>query len=155
MAKWIGSWWQHLPWKNRWITFAIGSVVLVLALSVLLAALSSPATAPPPNGAERLATRFYAAIEQHSYAAAYGMLAPSQQAELTQYAFTLFAQEQDNTSGPVTAYHEVRYDKDTNHANQGVVELSVTRGGKVTYIIHLTMVQTSGIWQILTEDRPI
>jgi len=127
-------------------------VVIVLALMVSRAHMSLP----PPNPAEVVAKQFYTAIQQQNYPAAWGMLASDQQAQLTQFAFIRFAQEQDHTYGAVTGFSELRYDGDRNHANQGVVQLHVTRASKLQYQIGLTITrEADGTWKISQEDHAI
>ena len=141
--------------RNRLVWGIVGALVVVIILGIVLPKVFAPQP-PPPNGAERVATSFYAAIKNQAYPTAYGMLADQQQAELTIFSFTLFAREQDAQAGPVTAFQEVRYDRDTNHPNEAEVQERVTRGGHTHYVIVLTMQQQSdGTWKILAEDRAI
>lgn len=140
------------------IVIAIISVLLicVTGYSVTRIAISTTQQKQGPNAAEIVAQNFYAAIQHQQYAAAYAYLSPDQQAKITQYSFTLFAKEQDIVNGPVTSFKEQRYDRDTNAANQGTVQMFVTRSKGITYTIHLQMIQESdGSWKIREEDRPI
>lgn len=138
------------------IVFAVLVSLLVLAaLAFTLAHLFLPG-ARPPNAAENAATAFYTAVKQQNYTSAYDLLADEQQAKITQYSFALVAQEDDTQNGQVTAFHEVRYDRDTNHTNEAEIQVSVTRARSGTYIVKLTMIQApDGTWKILEEDRPI
>ena len=141
--------------RNRLILGLMSALVVVIILGVVLPRLFAPKP-PSPNGAERVAASFYTAIKQQDYTTAYGMLADQQQAELTSYAFTLYARQQDTQSSPVTAFQEVRYDRDTNQANESEVQERVTRGQHTHYVIVLTMQQQpNGTWKILAEDRAI
>lgn len=153
MLAYVSDKWRA---RNRFgVTLAGVLAVLFIILAITVVNLLRP-TVPPPNGAERLATSFYTALEQQNYQQAYTMLADQQQLELTPYTFTLFARAQTQKYGPVTAFHEVRYDRDTNHANQGVVRERITRGNHTQYLIGLTMVQSpDGTWKILEEDHAI
>ncbi len=140
--------------RSRTLLAALAGIVIFLVVIVIVVKLFASQT-PPPNAAERQVTNFYTAIKQQDYAAAYGLLADQQQAELTQYAFTLFARQQDQAHGVVVAFHEVRYDKDTNNPNQAFVQERVTRAHE-TYLIKLTLQQQpDGSWKILAEDQPI
>ncbi len=135
-------------------TLAGGVLVVILVVIILARAAAMKTT--PPNAAELAAKSFYTAIQHQDYPAAWGMLADAQQAQLTQFAFIRFAQEQDAKYGVVTAFHETRYDADRNHANQGVVQMRVTRASKLQYLIGLTITRaTDGTWKILEEDHAI
>lgn len=142
--------------KRGLIGVGAGMVVLVVLFVVAFRLLAAKPAPPPQNAAEQLAANFYGAVAHQQYTAAYAMLAPQQQAELTAFAFTLFAREQDQQFGMVTAYQEVRYDRDRNAANQGVVQERVTRGQHTRYVIGLTMQQQAdGTWKILEENHAI
>jgi hypothetical protein len=141
--------------RSRYILAALAGVVLFVIVAIAVVKLAAP-QAPPPNAAEQQAANFYAAVKRHDYATAYNLLADSQQAQLTQFAFTQLAKEQDTQNGVVTAYHELRYDRDANNANQGFVQEKVTRAKSGTYTIKLTVqMQPDGTWKIANEDRPI
>jgi hypothetical protein len=136
----------------------LAAAITLLVVAALLITLTHIYAPEPhtPNGAEQAATAFYAAVKQQDYTTAYTDLADDQQAKITQYSFTLFAQQQDATYGAVTAYHEVRYDRDTNHANEAEVQMRVQRANATSYTIVLTLVRTpDGAWKLLEEDRPI
>ena len=137
------------------IILAVVVTVLVLgALAFTLVHLLVPGSRSP-TAAESAAKAFYTAVHQQDYQTAYTLLAAEQQAKITQYSFNLVAQEQDAKSGNVTAFHEVRSDRDTNHANEDEVQMAVTRTSG-TYTIVLTMIQEpDGSWKVLEENRPI
>lgn len=131
------------------------SLLVLGALAFTLAHLFLPG-ASPPNAAENVATAFYTAVKQQNYSTAYNLLADEQQAKITQYSFNLVAQEDETQNGQVTTFHEIRYDRDTNHANEAEIQMSVTRTSSGTYTVKLTMIQApDGSWKILEEDRPI
>ncbi len=141
-------------WQRPRLSIILPAAILIAVILIVVLVKSFTPQTPPPNGAEKLAANFYTAVAHQQYTTAYGMLAPQQQAELTAYAFTLFMQQQDQQFGTVTAFHEVRYDRDTNQANQGVVQERVTRGTKTHYLVGLTMVQSAdGTWKILEENH--
>lgn len=136
------------------IATGLGSVLVVIVLAIIVARALTPPT--PPNPAEVTAKQFYTAIQQQNYPKAWSLLASEQQAQLTQYAFILFAQQQDQKDGNVTAFHETRYDADRNVAHQGVVQMHVTRANGMQYLIGLTIKLTpDGTWKILEEDHAI
>ncbi len=141
--------------RSRYILAALAGVVLFVIVAVAIVKISAPQPAPP-NPAEQQVANFYADIKQQDYVDAYGLLAESQQAILTQAAFIEFAKAQDKLNGVVTSYHEVRYDRDTNNAKQAFIQEKVTRAKSGSYVIKLTMqVQPDGSWKIADEDRPI
>ena len=131
--------------------------ILVIALTLyILIHVSLPNAATTPNAAEQAASAFYTAIKKGDYPTAYTYLADTQQAQLTQYSFTLFAKQQDLTNGIVTKFQEIRYDRDQNTTNQAVVQEQVTRANGTTYAIGLRLRQASdGSWKIYAEDHTI
>jgi uncharacterized membrane protein YvbJ len=141
--------------RSRTLWAAFAGIAIFIVVVVIVVKLFAPQT-PPPNAAERQVASFYTAVEHQDYTTAYSLLADQQQAELTLYDFTLFARQQDQKHGVVVAFHEVRYDKDTNNPNQAFIQESVTRAQHFTYVIKLTMKrQPDGSWKILAEDQPI
>lgn len=137
------------------LMLAVAVTLLVLgALAFTLVHLLVPGSRSP-TPAENAAKAFYSAVRQQDYQTAYNLLAAEQQAKITQYSFNLVAQEQDAKNGAVTAFHEVRSDRDTNRANEDEVQIAVTRNSG-TYTIVLTMIQEpDGSWKVLEENRPI
>ena len=143
--------------RNRNVIIAAVISIVVIAMTlVILSHIGSANATTTPNGAERTAQAFYTAIKQQDYATAWAYLALDQQKDLTQYSFTLVAQQQDAKFGPVIAFKELRYDRDTNAANQAAVQEQVTRKDNTTYTIQLGLVQgADGSWKVLSENRPI
>jgi hypothetical protein len=141
------------------VAAGISIVVILLTVFVLLHLVASNGTAAPSaaqRSAESTVQSFYSAIEKQDYTTAYGYLAKQQQAALTNYSFTLFAKQSDAQNGNVTAFHETRYDRDTNNTLQATIQEQVTRAHNVTYTIGFQMIQESdGTWKILSEDHSI
>jgi hypothetical protein len=141
--------------RNVIIAAAISVVVIVMTLFVL-AHIGNASTTTTPDGAQRAAQAFYTAVQKQDYTTAWTYLSDQQQGNLTQYSFTLFAQQEDTKDGVVTKFQEMRHDADTNDPNQETVQEQVTRAKNVTYVIKLQMIhQADGSWKILSEDRTI
>ena len=143
--------------RNRNVIIAAAiSVVVILMTLYILAHIGSTNTTTAPNGAERAAQSFYTAVQKQDYTTAWTYLSDQQQGNLTQYSFTLFAQQEDAKDGNVTKFHQIRYDADTNDANQATIQEQVTRAKNTTYVIKLQLIhQADGSWKILSEDRTI
>jgi hypothetical protein len=145
--------------RNVMVAAIISVVVILLTVYVLLRLVAPNGTTPPSaaqRAAESTVQSFYSAVAKQDYSTAYGYLATKQQADLTKYTFTLFAQQSDAQNGKVTAFHEIRYDRDTNNALQATIQEQVTRAHNVTYTISLQMTQEAdGSWKILSEDHSI
>lgn len=148
--------WKRLGGRNQ-IIVAAGAGIIIFALVIVIiiriaAALSSP---PPPSAAqvaaEQTVTQLYSDIKQQSYNAAWNLFTQKQQLNLTEYAFQNTMKGIDMREGPVVAFHEIRFDKDTNTAGQVFIQESVTR--HMTYTVRLTLQQQSdGTWKVDDEE---
>jgi len=145
---------RTLAQQRNVIIAAVVSIIVILATVYVVAHIATPTVTP--NGAEKASTTFYAAVQKQNYNSAYAILADEQQAQLTQYSFSLIAKAEDIKDGKVTTFKELRYDRDTNHSNQAAIQIQVTRAISGTYTIKLQMIQLpDGSWRILEEDRAI
>ncbi len=143
------------PGARLSVAIGVSLAVIVAAVYVLLHVVLAPAQLAP-NGAERAVTTFYTAVEHQQYATAYAWLSDAQQARLTEYSFAQLAAAQDRQYGPVTSFHEVRFDRDTNNLTQATIQERASRSKEQNYLVTLTMIQQpDGTWKILDEDRPI
>ncbi len=145
--------------RNVLVAAVISVVVILLTVFVLLRLVAANGTTPPSaaqRAAESTVQSFYSAVAKQDYTAAYGYLDEQQKKILSLAEFTLFAQQSDAQHGKVTAFHEIRYDRDTNNVQQATIQEQVTRARNVTYTIGLQMIQDAdGSWKILSEDRQI
>jgi hypothetical protein len=138
------------------------AIVVAAAFVVLRAATASPsapaatATPSPPNAAERTVAAFYTAVSHQNYATAYTLLASQQQQRLSLAAFEQITKQLDQSEGPVTSFHELRYDRDTNDPHQATIQEQVSRTHEPNYVVGLQMIEeANGSWLILDENRTI
>jgi hypothetical protein len=155
----VAAVWKRLSGRAQIILAAIAGVtifaiVLVLIIRVAAALNSPPPPSPAQQAAESTVNQFYSDIKQQSYNAAWNLFTKQQQLPWTEYAFQKTMQGLDQKNGPVVAFHEIRYDKDTNTANQVFIQESVTRHS--TYTVRLTLQQQSdGTWKLYDEEPTI
>jgi hypothetical protein len=151
----VAAFWKRLGGQNQIILAAGGGVVIFAIIIVLIIRVAASLNSPPPpspaqQAAERTVQQFYTDVEQQGYSAAWNLFTMQQQLPWTEYAFAKTLEGFNQTYGPITAFHEIRYDKDTNTAGQVFIQESVTR--HMTYTVEVTLrQQADGTWKLNNE----
>ncbi len=143
---------------------AMSLIILLLVLYIIFkvftantptANAAASANSKKLTAAQNSASAFYTDMQHQQYAAAYMLLAPPQQKQLTQYSFTLFAKEIDVKSGQINSFSVTQAQFDSASPNNVDVTIQVTRAQEGKYTIVLQEQENqNGTWQILQENGP-